>query len=96
MELTQRELAERARLSKSSVERIEHSEDGTGVKLDHLVMLALVLECELLDLVDDEWLVRGEHDFSGAPPARMTLERRGAGADPPYQRERARRRPPSR
>ena len=96
MELTQRELADRAGLSKSSVERIERSEDGAGVKLNHLVTLALVLECELLDLVDDDWLVRGERDFSGAPPARTTLERRAGGADPPYQRERARRRQPSR
>lgn len=97
MELTQRELAQRAGLSKSSVERIEHSADGAGVKLNHLVTLALVLECELLDLVDDDWLVRGEGDFFGAStPARTTLERRAGGADPPYQRDRApRRRQPS-
>lgn len=96
MELTQRELAERAGLSKSSIERIEHSEDGAGVKLNHLVTLALVLECELLDLVNDEWLVRHERDFAGAPPARTTLERRAGGPNPLYQRDRPRRRQPSR
>jgi transcriptional regulator with XRE-family HTH domain len=91
--LSQQSLAERARLSKSTVERIEDSEDGVGIKLDHLVTLALVLECELLDVIDSEWLVRSPGDFSGAPPERTTLERRAGGPDPPEQRERAPRRP---
>jgi transcriptional regulator with XRE-family HTH domain len=86
--LGQAELAVLAGLSKSSVERIEKSDDG-AVNLRHLVNLALALNCELLDVIDDDWLRYLWMDVSAPQPARETLSRSAGGDVPDRQRERA-------
>jgi transcriptional regulator with XRE-family HTH domain len=86
--LSQAQLATLAGISKSSVARIEKSEDGT-VNLRHLVNLALALDCELLDIIEDDWLSYLWMDVSAAPPARQALGRSAGGTLPACQRERA-------
>jgi transcriptional regulator with XRE-family HTH domain len=86
--LTQAQLAELTGISKSSVERIEKSRDG-AVNLRHLVNIALALDCELLDVVDDDWLGYRRLDISAPPPRRLRLERSAGGDEPPYRRDRA-------
>ena len=87
-DLSQAELAALAGISKSSVERIERSDDG-AVNLRHLVNLALALNCELLDIIDDDWLCYLWMDASAPPPPRETLSRSAGGDVPARQRERA-------
>jgi transcriptional regulator with XRE-family HTH domain len=90
--LTQEELAERAGMSPSTVERIERNRDG-NVSLRELVTLALVLDCEsVLEVIDDDWLEFQPQYASIEPPPRAKLER-SAGREPPrHQRDRAPRR----
>lgn len=86
--LSQAQLAERAGISKRSVERIENSDDGS-VNLRHLVNLALALNCELLDIIDDDWLCYWWIDVAAPAPARQALDRSAGGAAPLLRRERA-------
>jgi transcriptional regulator with XRE-family HTH domain len=86
--LTQAQLAELSGLSKSSIERIEKSPDG-AVNLRHLVLLALVLDCELLDVVDDDWLTYRAASVAAPAPRRSRLARSAGGPRPAHRRERA-------
>lgn len=86
--LTQAEVAELTGISKSSVERLENGGDG-AVNLRHLVNIALALDCELLDLVDDDWLAFQVLDVTAPLPARTRLERVAGGPPPPHRRDRA-------
>jgi transcriptional regulator with XRE-family HTH domain len=95
-DLSQARLARLAGISKRTLERIEVNRDGK-VTLWHLVNLALVLECELVDLLDDAWLTYRQTDMTVSPPATASLSpaeraphRRRSG------RERARPRKPAR
>lgn len=91
--LTQEDLAERAGMSKSTIERIERSRDG-DVSLRELVTLALMLDCEsVLEVIDDDWLEFQRLHLAIAPPARTRLERSAGREPPPIRRERAPRRP---
>jgi transcriptional regulator with XRE-family HTH domain len=52
--LTQRELAHRAEISLSTLQRIEQLDnDNPGVR--YLANIASVLGCEIEDLIDDRW-----------------------------------------
>lgn len=52
--LTQRELARRAEISLSTLQRIEQLEnDNPGVR--YLANIASVLGCEIEDLIEDSW-----------------------------------------
>jgi transcriptional regulator with XRE-family HTH domain len=86
--LTQAELAALTGLSKSSIERVERCPDG-AVNLRHLVNIALVLECELLDVVDDDWLSYWPIDLTVSAPRRMRLGRVAGGPEPRHRRSRA-------
>ncbi|MDO8188904.1 helix-turn-helix domain-containing protein [Conexibacter sp. JD483] len=86
--LTQAQLASLTGISKSSVERLEKSTDG-GVNLRHLVNIALALDCELLDVVDDAWLSYRPLDVAAPAPHRTQLRRSAGGDMPPRQRDRA-------
>lgn len=82
-DLSQARLARLAGISKRTLERIETNSDGK-VTLCHLVNLALVLDCELGDLLDDAWLTYRQTDVSVPAPARASL------ADPAAPRRRYR------
>jgi DNA-binding Xre family transcriptional regulator len=71
-DLSQARLARLAGISKRTLERIEVNRDGK-VTLWHLVNLALVLECELVDLLDDAWLTYRQTDMTVSPPATASL-----------------------
>lgn len=68
------ELAQHAGISKRTLERLETNRDGQ-VTLWHLVNLALVLECDLCDLFEDEWLCYRQVDQTVALPTRTQIER---------------------
>lgn len=90
-DLSQARLARLAGISKRTLERIEVNRDGK-VTLWHLVNLALVLECELVDLLDDRWLTYRQSDMTVPPPARTSLTAPGRAPHPRRSgRERARR-----
>lgn len=74
-ELSQQQLAERAGLSKRSLERLENSANG-AVNLQHLVNVACALGCSsVLDVIDDEWLEYTQLVVGSPPPERARLER---------------------
>ena len=52
--LTQRELWEATGLSKASYLRIEHGIERNP-RVRHLVNLAIALDCQLDDLIEDDW-----------------------------------------
>lgn len=80
-----------AGISKRTLERIETNEDG-AVTLWHLVNLAVVLECDLYDVIQDEWLTYRHVNVAVPPPAQTALPRPAGGQAPGQRRERARRR----
>ena len=77
------------------MERIETERDYS-VTLWHLVNLALVLDCDLYDLIEDDWLSYRRVDMTVPEPGRKALNRPPGAQDPAAGRERARRRPPVR
>lgn len=80
--LSQAELAERAGISKRSVERLEASATGS-VKLQHLVNVACVLGCSsVLDVIDDEWLEFAPLSALAPAPERTKLDRSSGGQRP--------------
>lgn len=90
--LSQTRLARLAGISKRTLERIEGNADGK-VTLWHLVNIALVLDCELEELLDERWLSYRQTDVSIPPPERTTLNDPDA-PEPRFRtgRERVRRR----
>jgi hypothetical protein len=85
-----------AGISKRTLERIEANRDGK-VTLWHLVNLALVLECELVDLLNDSWLTYRQTDMTVTPPAHTSLGPPGRAPNRRLSgRERARPRQPGR
>jgi len=71
-DLSQARLAHLAGISKRTLERIEANRDGK-VTLWHLVNIALVLKCELVELLDDSWLTYRHTDMTVPPPADTSL-----------------------
>lgn len=52
--LTQEQLAEKADISARTLQRIEHR-DMENPPIRYLANLAIVLECQLEDLIESEW-----------------------------------------
>lgn len=92
-DLSREDLARRAGMSTSTLERIENH-SIRNVKLRHLVNLALVLEVTLYDVIEDDWLTYQQADQAVPPPGQQVLIRPPGGRTPkPTLRERAPRRP---
>jgi len=83
------QLARRAGISKATLERIENRQYG-DVRLWHLVNLALVLGCDLYDVIDDRWLVYRHTNVAVPLPKRTSLPRPAGGREPRHMRQRAR------
>jgi transcriptional regulator with XRE-family HTH domain len=88
---SQSELAQLAGISKRTLERIEANRDGQ-ITLWHLVNLALVLECDLYDLIEDEWLRFRQIDRTVTAPTRTQINRPLGSRHAEPGRERAPRR----
>lgn len=93
--MSQGRLARLAGISKRTLERIESDRDGS-VKVWHLVNLALVLKCELYELLEDEWLEYRQTNVGVPPPDPNALPRPEGERLPRHGRERVRRRQSSR
>ncbi len=87
-DIDQARLARLAGISKRTLERIETNRDGK-VTLWHLVNIALVLDCDLGDVLDESWLAYRQADVSVPFPQRTTLVDPEA---PPRRRRRGRER----
>lgn len=77
-------------MSKRTLERLE-ANDLQTIKLRHVVNIALVLECDLYAVLEDEWLIYDGH-ADVAPPQPDVLTRPEGDAPPRLGRERAPRR----
>jgi len=63
-ELSQEELAAKARISVRTLQRLEHRE-LTNPPIRYLANLAIVLGCELEDLIEPAWREWAELDWGG-------------------------------
>lgn len=62
--LSQEELAERSRLSVRTLQRLEHGE-MENPSIRYLANLAIVLGCELEDLIEPEWREWADLNWGG-------------------------------